>query len=542
MIVASARFQRYLSLSSSKISTSTSSSTTVTTTARCMSQLASIQQQRSSILENIKNKNLFFEHNFIDGHWTNSHTKRTLDVVDPATGEKFGVVPNSDHQDTQQAITAAHKAFAKWRKTSAAERGQILKKWADLMTNETNLQPLAQLLTIECGKPIKEAIGEIRYAASFFTWFGEEAPRVYGDIIPAPNLNHRIMVLKQPVGVVAAITPWNFPSAMLTRKVGAAFAAGCTVVAKPSEYTPYSALAMCELGRQAGVPAGVLNVLISADAAKVGEALMNSTTVRKITFTGSTAVGKTLIRQSAETVKRVSMELGGNAPFIVFEDADLDAAVAGIVASKFRNSGQTCVSANRIFVQDKVYDELARRLAKRVSELRVGHGLLDTTDQGPLINRAALHKVAGRVTHAVSQGARVLHGGNDSQSFSLPGYFYSPTVVTNVSVDSDLFHGEVFGPVAPLFKFTTEEECIALANKTTAGLAAYLYTQDYRRIWRMTEALEYGMIGVNEGIVSTSVAPFGGVKQSGLGREGSKFGVDEYLDIKYICLNTSQNK
>ena len=432
--------------------------------------------------------------------------------------------------ETRRAIEAAARALPEWSKRTAKERATVLRRFAEAMI--ANADDLAIIMTSEQGKPLAEARGEIGYAASFLEWFAEEGKRVYGEIIPTFRADARLMVLRQPVGVAAAITPWNFPAAMITRKLGPALAAGCTFVCKPAPQTPFSALALAELGRRAGLPDGVLNI-VTGDAAAIGSELTGNPLVRKFSFTGSTAVGKTLLAQCAGTVKKVSLELGGNAPFIVFEDADLEAAVQGVMASKYRNTGQTCVCANRLFVHTSVYDEFAARLVTAVSALRVGAGLSGPTDQGPLIDERALAKVEAHVADAVAQGARIASGG---RRHALGGNFYEPTVLLDVTPGMRVAREETFGPVAPLIRFTDEAEVLRLANDTAAGLAAYFFTRDLARSWRVQEALEYGLIGVNTGLISTEIAPFGGVKESGLGREGSRHGIDDYTELKYVCV------
>ena len=455
--------------------------------------------------------------------------RKTIAVTNPADGAVLGTVPALTQGDVHQAVEAANRALPAWRAMAAKQRAQLIRRWFDLCM--AHQEDLARLLTLEQGKPLKESRGEIAYGASFLEWFAEEAKRVYGDVIPAAAADRRIVVIKQPVGVVAAITPWNFPNAMITRKAGAALAAGCTIVVKPATATPYSALALAELAQQAGIPAGVLNV-VTGSSATVGEALTGNPLVRKLSFTGSTSVGKFLMQQCAGTMKKVSMELGGNAPFIVFDDADLDQAVAGAMASKFRNAGQTCVCANRIFVQDGVYDAFAERLKQAVLALRVGDGLQENVDLGPLIDRAGVDKVQEHIDDAIAGGAQVLAGG---RAHELGGLFYEPSILVDVPRHAKLMQEETFGPVAPLIRFGTEQEVVELANDTPFGLAAYFYTSDYRRAWRVAEALETGIVGLNEGIISTELAPFGGIKESGIGREGSKYGVDDYVEIKYIC-------
>ncbi|XP_050227145.1 succinate-semialdehyde dehydrogenase, mitochondrial isoform X2 [Mercurialis annua] len=472
----------------------------------------------------------------IGAKWSDAYDGSTLQVHNPATGEVIGHVPCMGRKETEDAISSAHLAFPSWSKLTAADRSNRLRKWFDLLI--AHKQQLGQLITLEQGKPLKEAMAEVSYGASFIEFFAEEAKRVYGDIIPPTLSDRRLLVLKQPVGIVGAITPWNFPLAMITRKVGPALACGCTVVVKPSEITPLTALAAAELALQAGIPPGVLNVVMGK-AREIGDTLLTSPQVRKITFTGSTAVGKKLMEGAAGTVKKVSLELGGNAPCIVFDDADIDTAVKGSLAAKFRNSGQTCVCANRILVQEGIYEEFAEAFSKAVQNLQVGDGFTEGVAQGPLINEAAVQKVESFVQDAVSKGAKILLGG---KRHSLGRTFYEPTVISDVKSDMVLSREEVFGPVAPILRFKTEEEAISLANDTNAGLAAYIFTNNIQRSWRVTEALEYGLIGVNEGIVSTEVAPFGGVKQSGLGREGSKYGMDDYLELKYVCLGDMNRK
>ena len=468
------------------------------------------------------------EQHFIDGEWVASEA--TYPVLNPATQEVIAQVAKAGARETEQAIAAAAHAFKSWKKVTAKTRATALRQWAALMIKHQD--ELAELLSREQGKPLAEAKGEVAYAASFLEWFGEEAKRVYGDIIPSHKPDARIVVLKEAIGVVAAITPWNFPLAMITRKAGPALAAGCTMVLKPSEETPLSALALADLAAAAGIPAGVFNV-VSGDAVAIGGALMSSPLVRKLTFTGSTRTGKLLMRQAADSIMKVSLELGGNAPFIVFEDADLDAAVLGAMASKFRNTGQTCVCVNRFYVHDEVYDAFAGKLAAAVAKLRVGDALTGPTDQGPLINNAALAKVESHVADALAKGAKIACGG---KRHALGGTFYEPTILTNVADDMTIATEETFGPVAALFRFQDEAEAIARANDTEFGLSAYFYSRDIGRVWRVAEALEAGIVGVNEGIISTEVAPFGGVKQSGLGREGSHYGIDDFVEIKYVLM------
>ncbi|GLT31990.1 hypothetical protein SLA2020_066870 [Shorea laevis] len=492
--------------------------------------------EAQSVAARLKNSGLFRMQGLIGGKWIDAYDGKTIKVNNPATGEIIAEVPCMGRRETNDAISSAYDAFSSWSKLTAAERSKYLRNWYDLLM--THKEELGQLITLEQGKPLKEAIGEISYGASFIEFFSEEAKRVYGDIIPAPLADRRLVVLKQPVGVVGAIAPWNFPLAMITRKVGPALACGCTVVIKPSELTPLTALAAAELALQAGIPQGVVNVVMG-NAPDIGDALLASTQVRKITFTGSTAVGKKLMAGAAGTVKRVSLELGGNAPCIVFDDADLDVAVKGTLAAKFRNSGQTCVCANRILVQEGIYEKFADAFSKAVQHLQVGDGFTEGVVQGPLINEAAVQKVETFIQDATSKGAKVLLGG---KRHSLGLTFYEPTVVTDVKNEMLIAKEEVFGPVAPLLRFKTEEEAIHIANDTNAGLAAYIFTNNVQRTWRVSEALEYGLVGVNEGIISTELAPFGGVKQSGLGREGSKYGMDEYLELKYICFGDMNRK
>ncbi|OWJ68800.1 NADP-dependent succinate-semialdehyde dehydrogenase [Inquilinus limosus] len=473
---------------------------------------------------------LFRQQCYIDGRWADADDGRVIDVTNPADGAKLGTVPRAGTAETRRAIAAADKAWPAWRAKTAQERFTILRRWFELMM--ANQEDLAKLMTAEQGKPLAESRGEIAYAASFVEWFAEEGKRIYGDTIPAPFGDRRIVVIKQPIGVCAAITPWNFPAAMITRKAGAALAAGCTMVVKPASETPYSALALAELGERAGIPAGVFSV-ITGSAGEIGGEMTSSPIVRKVTFTGSTEIGKLLIQQSASTVKKVSMELGGNAPFIVFDDADLDAAVQGAIASKYRNTGQTCVCANRLLVQDGVYDAFAAKLAEAVGKLKVADGMTEGATQGPLINMKAVEKVEEHIADAVEKGAHVAFGG---KRHALGGTFFQPTILTDVTPEMKVAKEETFGPLAPLFRFKTEEEAIRMANDTEFGLASYFYSRDIGRIWRVGEALEYGIVGINEGLISTAVAPFGGVKESGLGREGSHYGIEDYLEVKYMCM------
>jgi len=478
----------------------------------------------------LKDPKLFRQACYIDGAWVEPRPGAAISVDNPATGEIIGVVPRFGAAETRRAIEAANRALPEWRSRTGKERAAIIRRWFDLMM--ANQEDLARLMTIEQGKPLAESRGEVAYAASFLEWFGEEAKRVYGDTIPSPQRDKRIVVIKQPVGVVACITPWNFPLAMITRKAGPAIAVGCTVVLKPASQTPFSALALAELAERAGLPKGVLNI-ITGSATEIGGELTSNPDVRKLSFTGSTAIGKLLMEQCASTVKKISLELGGNAPFIVFDDADLDAAVEGAIASKYRNTGQTCVCANRIFVQDSVYDAFAAKLVEAVNKLRPASGLEEGASQGPLIDDKAVAKVEEHISDALSKGARVVTGG---KRHALGGRFFEPTVLTDVTPAMLVAQEETFGPVAPLFRFRTDAEAIALANDTPFGLASYFYGRDIGRVWRVAEALETGMVGVNTGIISTEVAPFGGVKESGLGREGSKYGIEEFLEVKYISL------
>jgi succinate-semialdehyde dehydrogenase/glutarate-semialdehyde dehydrogenase len=467
---------------------------------------------------------------YIDGQWVNADSGAVRQVRNPATGALVSTVPDATAVETRRAIEAASRAFVSWRAKSADERARVLRRWYELMM--THQEDLARLMTSEQGKPLAESRGEIVYAASFIEWFAEEARRIYGDTIPSPWPDAHIIVTREPVGVCAAITPWNFPAAMITRKVAPALAAGCTIIVKPAMQTPLSALAMAELAARAGVPAGVLSV-VTGDSRAIGGELTSNVRVRKLTFTGSTQVGRMLAAQCAPTLKRMSLELGGNAPFIVFDDADLDAAVKGAMTSKYRNTGQTCVCANRLLVQDAVYDAFADKLAAAVSRLKVGNGMDDGVEQGPLIDSAALDKVEELVGEALEHGARALIGG---RRHNLGGTYYEPTVLTGVQASMRLAQEEIFGPVAPLFRFKDEAEAIRIANDTEFGLAAYFYSRDIGRVWRVAGALECGMVGINSGLISTAVAPFGGVKQSGLGREGSRYGINEYIDLKYLCM------
>ncbi|WDD91305.1 NADP-dependent succinate-semialdehyde dehydrogenase [Burkholderia sp. FERM BP-3421] len=478
----------------------------------------------------LKDPALFRQQAYIAGEWQSAASGETFDVRNPATGERIGAVPALGAADTRRAIDAANAAWPAWRKRTAKERAAVLRKWHDLML--AHADDLALLLTTEQGKPLAEAKGEILYAASFLEWFAEEGKRVYGDTIPTPAGDKRIVVTKEPVGVCAAITPWNFPAAMITRKVGPALAAGCPIVVKPAEATPFSALALAVLAERAGVPAGVFSV-ITGDPKAIGGELTANPIVRKLSFTGSTPIGRLLMAQCAPTVKKVSLELGGNAPFIVFDDADLDAAVEGAIASKYRNSGQTCVCTNRFYVHDKVYDAFADKLRAAVEKLKVGRGTEAGVTQGPLINEAAVLKVESHIEDALAKGARVLTGG---KRHALGHGFFEPTVLAGVTPAMKVAKDETFGPLAPLFRFASDDEVISYANDTEFGLAAYFYSRDIGRVWRVAEALEYGMVGINTGLISNEVAPFGGVKQSGLGREGSHYGIDDYVVIKYLCM------
>ncbi|HEX9707865.1 MAG TPA: succinate-semialdehyde dehydrogenase [Steroidobacteraceae bacterium] len=478
----------------------------------------------------LEDPSLLREQCYVNGVWLDAAGRATLPVHNPATGAQLGTVPAFDAAATEKAVAAAHAAFPAWAAKTAKERAVLLRRWNDLIL--LNSADLAKLMTAEQGKPLAESKGEIAYAASFVEWFAEEAKRVYGDVIPGHQADKRILVLRQPVGVVAAITPWNFPAAMITRKVAPALAAGCTVVCKPATQTPFSALALAELAARAGLPPGVLNV-ITGPAREIGGVLTSDSRVRKLSFTGSTEIGKLLMAQCAKTMKKISLELGGNAPFIVFDDADLDAAVAGAIASKYRNTGQTCVCANRLLVQQSVYEAFSAKLVAAVQKLRVGDGLAGETEQGPLIDTAALKKVEEHIADATSKGAKVATGG---RRHALGGTFFEPTVLTGVTPAMMVAREETFGPVAACFRFTSEQEAIAMANDTEFGLAAYLYTRDLARSWRVSEALEYGIVGLNTGLISTEVAPFGGVKESGTGREGSKYGLLDYTEIKYVCV------
>jgi succinate-semialdehyde dehydrogenase/glutarate-semialdehyde dehydrogenase len=482
----------------------------------------------------LKDPRLFREQCYVDGAWTSAESGGAIKVNNPATGEIIGTVPDMGAAEARRAIEAADKAWPAWRAKTAKERAAILRKWYDLMM--ANQDDLGLLLTTEQGKPLAEAKGEIAYGASFIEWFAEEGKRTYGEVIPPHQSDKRILVLKQPIGVAAMITPWNFPNAMITRKAGPALAAGCTVVLKPASQTPYSALALAELGERAGIPKGVFNV-ITGNSRAIGGELCANPTVRKLSFTGSTETGRVLMRQSADTIKKLSLELGGNAPFIVFDDADIDAAVDGAIASKYRNAGQTCVCANRIYVQDSVYDDFAKKLAAKVDAFKVGRGTEPGVVIGPLIDQSGLEKVEQHVADATAKGAKVMLGG---KRHKLGGLFFEPTILTGVTQAMRVSREETFGPVAPLFRFKTEDEAIAMVNDTEFGLAGYFYSRDVGRIFRVAEAMETGMVCINSGILSTEIAPFGGVKQSGLGREGSRYGIEEYLEVKYVLIGGIQ--
>jgi succinate-semialdehyde dehydrogenase / glutarate-semialdehyde dehydrogenase len=478
----------------------------------------------------LRDSRLLRQHCYLGGNWIDADNGAVEAINNPASGHKLGTVPRLGTAETRRAIAAAERAFPGWCALTAKERSAILRRWFELCM--ANQEDLATIMTLEQGKPLAESRGEISYGAAFLEWFAEEGRRVYGDVIPANTRDRRIVVLKEPIGVAAAITPWNFPNAMIARKAGAALAAGCTMVIKPAPATPFSALALAELAERAGVPKGVLNI-ITGDEIAIGRELCANPTVRKLSFTGSTEVGRILIEQSAPTIKKLSLELGGNAPFIIFDDADLDKAVTGLMASKFRNAGQTCVCANRILVQDGIYDALVARLCGAIEALVVGDGLEDGVTIGPLIDEHAVEKVAEHVSDALSHGARLAIGG---KRHPRGGLFFEPTLLLDVPLTARLMREETFGPVAPLTRFKTERDAIAMGNDTEYGLACYFFSRDIGRIWRVAEGLEYGMVGINEGIISTEVAPFGGVKQSGFGREGSKYGIEEYLEIKYLCM------
>ncbi|MFI4938300.1 MAG: NAD-dependent succinate-semialdehyde dehydrogenase [Candidatus Berkiellales bacterium] len=481
-------------------------------------------------MENLRNPNLFKEACYINGKWMESKSGKTIPVINPFNGNQIGKVPECAQAETQYALESANQAWNDWKNRSAKERSDILWAWAHLI--DQNKDDLALIMTLEQGKPLTESLGEINYANGFIKWFAEECRRIYGDVIPSNKPNQHLVVIKQPIGVVAAITPWNFPAAMITRKVAPALAVGCTVVIKPDKATPFSAFALAQLADEAGIPPGVLNVLTGLSDV-IGLEMTTNPIVRKFSFTGSTKTGSLLMKQCASTIKNVTLELGGNAPFIVFNDADLDAAVEGAIASKFRNTGQTCVCANRILVQNDIYDAFTDKFVSAVSKLIVGNGLEKGVQQGPLINQAALEKVKRHIADAVEKKGKILCGG---KPHSLGGLFFEPTVISDANSTMLLAKEETFGPVAPLFRFHTDKEAVQLSNDTEFGLAAYFYGKDIDRIWHVAEELEYGMIGINTGILSTEVAPFGGVKQSGIGREGSKYGVESYLEIKYLCM------
>ena len=487
---------------------------------------------RSDIFSKLANKELIVSKGYINGIFTSGNSNKTFDVNDPSTGELLVKLPDMGISETKDAINAAHKAQKSWAAKTGKERSTILRNWFNLMM--ANKDDLAKILTAEMGKPLAEALGEITYGASFVEWFAEEAKRVYGDTIPGHQEDKRIVVIKQPIGVVGAITPWNFPNAMITRKVAPALAVGCSVVLRPPTLTPLSALALAYLAQEAGIPAGVFNIVMGTDSSGMGKELCSNELVRKITFTGSTEVGRILMRQCSDQIKKVSLELGGNAPFIVFDDADIDEAVAGAMISKYRNAGQTCVCANRIYVQENIYEEFSKKLAEATRAMKVGNGFDDGVTTGPLIDQQALEKVEEHIEDAVSKGASILSGGTRS---NLGGTFYNPTVLTDVTSSMKVAKEETFGPIAPLFKFDSVENVIEAANDTEFGLAAYFYAKDLSKVWKVAEALEYGIVGINTGLISTEVAPFGGIKQSGLGREGSKYGIDDFLEIKYLCMS-----
>lgn len=481
-------------------------------------------------MQEISNSALFREKCYINGEWVGADNGKVIAVDNPFDQKTIGHVPDMGTVETKRAIAAANLAFQSYKNLSAKQRADLLMNWFYLI--EENKEDLARIMTIEQGKPLAESRGEIDYANSFVRWFAEEGRRVYGDVIPSNHRNQHLLVIKQAIGVAAAITPWNFPAAMITRKIAPALAVGCTVIVKPASETPFTALALAVLAEEAGFPKGVIN-MVTGEASAIGAELTSNPLVRKLSFTGSTRVGKLLMSQCSTTVKKVSLELGGNAPFIVFDDADMDAAIQGVMASKFRNTGQTCVCANRILVQASIYDEFSEKLVEAVKKLKVGNGLNDDVKQGPLINEAAIKKVKTHIEDAISHGAKVLLGGSTHE---LGGLFFQPTVLTDVTTQMKISQEETFGPVAPLFKFEKEEDAIKLSNDTPFGLASYFYSKNIDRVWRVAEQLEYGMVGINAGIISTEVAPFGGVKESGIGREGSKYGIDEYVEIKYLCM------
>ena len=481
-------------------------------------------------MQDLSRKDLFKQQAYIDGQWVDADSGETLEVTNPATGEVLGTVPKMGQAETRRAIEAAERAQKQWRAKRAKERALVLRKWFDLVMQHQD--DLARIMTLEQGKPLAEAKGEIAYGAAYLEWYAEEGKRAYGDIIPGPASDRRIVVTKEPVGVCAAITPWNFPSSMITRKVGAALGAGCSMVIKPAAQTPYSAFALCVLAEEAGVPAGLVSV-VTGSASEIGKEMTANPIVRKFSFTGSTEIGRLLMSQCSDQIKKVSLELGGNAPFIVFDDADLDAAVEGALISKYRNAGQTCVCANRIYVQDDIYDAFVEKFVAAVNKIKVGAGTEANVTQGPLIDKAAVSKVQEHIDDAVSKGAKVAAGG---KQHDLGGLFFEPTVLTEVTSSMKVAKEETFGPLAPLFRFKTEEDVVQMANDTEYGLAAYFYSRDLGRVWRVAEALEYGMVAINTGILSNEAAPFGGIKQSGLGREGAKYGLDDYLETKYMLM------
>jgi succinate-semialdehyde dehydrogenase/glutarate-semialdehyde dehydrogenase len=483
----------------------------------------------------LNDPSLFRQQCYIDGKWLDADNGATINVTNPATGEVIGTIPKMGAGETRKAIHAANNAWPAWKNKTAKERSKILRNWFDLMME--NQIDLAKILTLEQGKPLREAKGEIAYGAAYLEWFAEEAKRIYGDTIPQHQMDKRIVVIKEPVGVVAAITPWNFPNAMITRKAGPALAAGCPLILKPATQTPFSALALAVLAERAGIPPGIFNV-VTGSASSIGEEMTSNPVVRKLTFTGSTETGKLLMKQCASTVKKTSMELGGNAPFIVFDDADLDAAVQGALSSKYRNSGQTCICANRFLIQEGVYEAFAEKLVKAVSAMKVGNGMEEDVQQGPLIDENAVIKVEEHIADAVSKGGKILTGG---KRHALGYTFFEPTVIGNVTPEMKVAKEETFGPMSPLFRFKTEAEAIQIANDTEFGLASYFYSRDIGRVWRVSEALEYGMVGINTGLISTEFAPFGGMKESGTGREGSKYGIEDYLEIKYLCMGGIDN-
>ncbi len=481
-------------------------------------------------MKDLSRQDLFKQQAYINGQWLDADSGETLNVTNPANGEVLGTIPNMGAAETHRAIEAAEKAQKLWRAKSAKERAVIMRNWFELVME--NQDDLALIMTLEQGKPLAEARGEIAYGASYLEWYAEEGKRAYGDVIPGPASDRRVIVTKEPVGVCAAITPWNFPAAMITRKVGAALGAGCSIVVKPAAETPYSAFALCVLAEEAGVPSGLVSV-VTGSASEIGKEMTSNSIVRKLSFTGSTEVGRILMSQCSDQIKKVSLELGGNAPFIVFNDADLDGAVEGAMMSKYRNAGQTCVCANRIYVQDEIYDAFAEKFVAAVNQIKVGDGTVEGVNQGPLIDEAAVTKVQDHIADALSKGAKVATGG---KPHSLGGLFFEPTVVTEVTSEMKVAREETFGPLAPLFRFKTEEEVVQMANNTEYGLAAYFYSRDIGRVWRVAEALEYGMVAINNGILSNEAAPFGGVKQSGIGREGAKYGLDDYMVIKYMLI------